>query len=156
MEPGTGDPVETEVKPRAIKLGMPALVTLTRSRISPLLPAVCSLLLLIASPAFAFRCGSKVVSKGDHYTKVLKYCGEPIGVQQRMIYREGRTRPRVSVGDPNGIQLEREVQSYERSYVEVVVEEWTYNLGPRKLMRLVRFENGFVADVEQLGYGFNP
>ena len=135
---------------------MPALATPARSPLSPLLPAVCSLLLLIAGPAFAFRCGSKVVSKGDHYSKVLKYCGEPIGVQERRIYREGRTRPRVSVDDPNGIQLEDDVQSYERSYVEVVVEEWTYNFGPRKLMRLVRFENGFVADIEQLGYGFNP
>ena len=135
---------------------MPVLATPARSRLSPLLPAVCSLLLLIAGPAFAFRCGSKVVSKGDHYTKVLKYCGEPIGVQERRIYREGPTRPRVRTEDPNGLMVEQEVQSYERSYVEIVVEEWTYNLGPRKLMRLVRFENGFVADIDQLGYGFDP
>ena len=135
---------------------MPVLNTPARSPLSPLLPAVCSLLLLIAGPAFAFRCGSKVVSEGDHYSKVLKYCGEPIGVQERRIYREGPTRPRVHVEDPNDFVAEHEVQFYQRSYVEVVVEEWTYNFGPRKLMRLVRFENGFVADIEQLGYGFNP
>ena len=41
-----------------------------------------------------------------------------------------------------------------RSYVEVLVEEWTYNFGPRKLMRVVRFENGLVSDVTQLGYGY--
>jgi hypothetical protein len=38
--------------------------------------------------------------------------------------------------------------------VEIVIEEWTYNFGPRRLMQLVRFENGFVADMDQLGYGF--
>ena len=42
----------------------------------------------------------------------------------------------------------------DRSYVEVIVEEWTYNFGPRKLMRIIRFENGLVADVKELGYGY--
>jgi len=118
-----------------------------------LLPA-CALLLLMAGPAQAFRCGSKIVSQGDHYTKVLKICGEPIGVQERVIYREGPTRPRFQVDGPNGIPVDQEVLRYNRSYVEVVVEEWTYNFGPRRLMQLVRFENGFVADIERLGYGF--
>ena len=122
----------------------------------PLLPALCALSLLAAGPAFAFRCGAKLVTEGDHYSKVLKYCGEPIGVQERMIYREGRTRPRVFSNGPNGLRMEREVLAYDRSYVEVAVEEWTYNFGPRRLMQLVRFENGFVAEVEQLGYGFRP
>ena len=121
-----------------------------------LLTSVCALLLLAAGPVEAFRCGAKVVSEGDHYSKVLKYCGEPIGVQERLIYREGRTRPRVVLDGPNGLRMDREVASYERSYVEVAVEEWTYNFGPRRLMQLVRFENGFVAEVEQLGYGFRP
>jgi hypothetical protein len=116
--------------------------------------------LLLASalttvPAHAFRCGSRIVSEGDHYSKVLKICGEPMGVQERVIYREGRTRPRYSIEAPGGIRYEREVLgNYERSYVEIVVEEWTYNFGPRRLMQLVRFENGFVTEVEQLGYGY--
>ena len=36
---------------------------------------------------------------------------------------------------------------------EVVVEEWTYNLGPRLLMRVVVLEDGYVEDVKHLGYG---
>ena len=115
---------------------------------------VAGLLLLAMTPALAFRCGSKIVTDGDHYTKVRKYCGEPLGIQERVIYREGRTRPRVNNGLGNGVNLDREVVYYDRSFVEVVVEEWTYNFGPRRLMQLVRFENGFVADIEQLGYGF--
>jgi hypothetical protein len=37
---------------------------------------------------------------------------------------------------------------------EVVVEEWTYNLGPRLLMRVVRLEDGYVEDIKHLGYGY--
>ncbi len=135
---------------------MPPHNAKSRPPLHLLLPAVCALVLLAAGPAFAFRCGAKIVTEGDHYSKVLKYCGEPIGVQERLIYREGRTRPRVFTEGSNGIRIEREVLTYDRSYVEVAVEEWTYNFGPRRLMQLVRFENGFVAEIEQLGYGFRP
>jgi hypothetical protein len=37
---------------------------------------------------------------------------------------------------------------------EVLIEQWTYNLGPRKLMRSIRLENGIVRDVDHLGYGY--
>ncbi|MEZ5565762.1 MAG: DUF2845 domain-containing protein [Gammaproteobacteria bacterium] len=116
-----------------------------------------TLLLLLATPAMAFRCGNRIVSPGDHYSKVLKICGEPLGVQQRMIYRAGPTLPRTQIlQGPGGLRVERELLYADRSYVEVVVEEWTYNFGPHRLMQLVRFENGFVADIDQLGYGFRP
>jgi hypothetical protein len=118
-----------------------------------LLAAAC-LLVLAATPALAFRCGNRIVSDGDHYSKVLKICGEPTGVQERVIYREGVTRPRFRVEGPNGLRYDQEVLQYDRSYVEVLVEEWTYNFGPRRLMQLVRFENGFVVEVDQLGYGY--
>ncbi len=126
------------------------------SRPQRLLPVVWALLLLASGPALAFRCGAKLVSEGDHYSKVLKYCGEPIGVSERVVYREGRTRPRVRIEGPDGLRVEREVLNYDRSYVEIQVEEWTYNFGPRRFMQLVRFENGFVAEIDQLGYGFRP
>jgi hypothetical protein len=135
---------------------MPLHDAKSRPPLHPLLLAICALLLLATGPAFAFRCGAKLVTEGDHYSKVLKYCGEPIGVQERVIYREGRTRPPLRVDGPNGVQVDREVLAYDRSYVEVAVEEWTYNFGPRRLMQLVRFENGFVVEVDQLGYGFQP
>lgn len=37
---------------------------------------------------------------------------------------------------------------------EVLIEEWTYNLGSHRLMRLVRLENGIVIDIRHLGYGY--
>ncbi len=144
------------MNPHAINPAMPLRDAQSQPWLQALLLASCGLLLLAAGPAFAFRCGSKLVTTGDHYSKVLKYCGEPIGVQERQIYREGRTRPRVFMDGPNGLRVEREVLAYDRSYIEIEVEEWTYNFGPRRLMQLVRFENGFVAETEELGYGFRP
>jgi hypothetical protein len=112
--------------------------------------------LLVAEPAQAFRCGSRIVSKGDHSSKVRRYCGEPLGVQERLIYRSGITRPRWRLeGPPGSATMDREVIAYRESYVEVLVEEWTYNLGPHRLMRLVRFENGFVTEIHPLGYGYH-
>ena len=40
--------------------------------------------------------------------------------------------------------------------VEVPVETWTYNLGPNKLMRRLRLEDGVVVDIDTLGYGYHP
>jgi hypothetical protein len=37
---------------------------------------------------------------------------------------------------------------------DVVIEEWTFNFGPHQLMRVVRLENGTVAEIKYLGYGF--
>jgi hypothetical protein len=77
-----------------------------------------------------------------------------------MIYRGGVPRRGVSreltVGtDTGSISTTRqELLIHDRSVVEVLVEEWTYNLGPHQLMRVVRFENGLVADVRKLGYGY--
>jgi hypothetical protein len=37
--------------------------------------------------------------------------------------------------------------------VEAVVETWTYNFGPNKLMQRLRFVDGVLEDIESLGYG---
>lgn len=97
------------------------------------------LLLLVVTPAHAFRCGTRIITRGDHADKILRFCGEPASVQTRVAQRAyvsdfGRVYPGV---------LE-----------EVVIEEWTYNLGPNQLIRVVRLENGFVAEIRHLGYGY--
>jgi hypothetical protein len=128
----------------------------TRPRRQGRLPTLllAALALLVAGPAEAFRCGSRLVSRGDPQAKVRNFCGDPAGMQERIIYRSGRTRAPITSELPPGVGDRNEVVAYDRSLVEVVVEEWTYNLGPRKLMRLVRFENGFVTEVKTLGYGY--
>lgn len=91
--------------------------------------------------ADALRCGNRVISRGDHATRVLRYCGEPTAVQSWVTHR--------------GVVGFGNLYHPDIGFVEeVLVEEWTYNFGPRRLMRQVRLENGIVEDVELLGYGY--
>lgn len=99
----------------------------------------CLLLIAAAAPAHAFRCGTRIITRGDHAEKILRFCGEPSSVHTRL-----QTRAYVT-------QLGR---LYPGIREEVVVEEWTFNLGPRHLMRVVRLENGFVEEIKSLGYGY--
>jgi hypothetical protein len=100
--------------------------------------------LLAASPAFAFRCGNKIVSDGDTREQVAAKCGEPTEVvKQRSVYR------RPAIWTQEGPYYIGE------DFMEIPVEAWVYNLGPNKLMQRVRFEGGVVVDIETLGYGYN-
>jgi len=91
--------------------------------------------------ANALRCGNRVISRGDHAVKVLRYCGKPIAIESRVVHR--RVVAFGSYVHPGLGLLE-----------DVLIEDWTYNFGPGKLMRQIRLENGFVRDVRELGYGF--
>jgi hypothetical protein len=105
-----------------------------------LLTAVTTLLLLLAvSPAHAFRCGTRIITRGDHADKILRFCGEPASIQTRISQRSYVSK----VG-----------QVYPGVVEEVVIEEWTYNMGPHQLIRVVRLENGLVAEIKHLGYGY--
>lgn len=91
------------------------------------------------APAHAFRCGTRIITPGDHADKILKFCGEPTAVQTRLSQRAF---------------VSRYGRYYPGLIEEVVIEEWTFNLGPHQLVRVVRLENGLVADIKYLGYGY--
>ncbi|HEX6994820.1 MAG TPA: DUF2845 domain-containing protein [Gammaproteobacteria bacterium] len=112
-----------------------------RRRFAALLAAAGLLAIGAEASADALRCGSHVISRGDHAVKVLRYCGEPIAIQSRLLHR--RVSAFGSFFHPGLGLLE-----------EVLIEEWTYNFGPARLMRQVQLENGFVREVRELGYGF--
>lgn len=95
--------------------------------------------LLASAPAHAFRCGNRIITRGDHAEKILRFCGEPTAVQSRVSQRG-------YVADFGRV--------YPGLVEDVLIEEWTYNLGPHQLVRVVRLENGFVADIKHLGYGY--
>jgi hypothetical protein len=107
--------------------------------------AVAALLLAFAIPASAdgLRCGSRLVTNGDPRSKVRHFCGEPTDVQTRYILR----RPTFTAGG--------RFFTYGDGYVEIPVEIWTYNFGPYKLMRQIRFVDGVVDEIESLGYGYH-
>ncbi|MDH3589595.1 MAG: DUF2845 domain-containing protein [Gammaproteobacteria bacterium] len=95
---------------------------------------------LYAAPAEAFRCGNKIVVEGDDISRVYHICGEPDATQH---WTEVRLRP-----------VYRYSYFYRDSLpVEIQIEEWTYNLGSRRFMRRLRFENGQLVDIRELRYG---
>jgi len=98
-----------------------------------------------AAPAMAdsFRCGTKLVTDGDSADKVQSLCGPPSGITRSEVWR----RPVIwRFGRPYYLSQDP---------VPVAVEYWTYNLGPNKLMRRLRLEDGLVTEIETLGHGYH-
>lgn len=108
--------------------------------------------LTLSAPAMALRCDRKIISEGMPQEKVRKYCGEPTSIQERSLVRAGipRRLDRPS-SDRKGSQ---QLVIPNRGYEEVLVDEWTYNFGRHRFMYMIRFENGFVTLIKELGYGY--
>ena len=108
--------------------------------------------LVVTTPAHAFRCGNRIVVTDMHEAQVRRACGEPttrrnLGTTVRgiLIPYERRVLPGMSgtIWPGHGRYVE-----------EVVVTEYVYNFGPRKLMRRLVFEGGVLVSIETLGYGY--
>jgi len=89
-----------------------------------ILPFVGLTLSLLATPAAAdMRCEGGLVNVGDSKGYVYEICGEP------------------SFRDTIALD--------ETSTTEGVVEQWTYNLGPGRFLRIVTFEAGLVSTIDR-------
>jgi len=89
--------------------------------------------------ADTMRCGNQVVGEGDAVEDVLEACGEPTTRSRTWIQR----RPQYELG------------GWEYSFPgreDVPVDLWTYEGGPHKLTRRVRFIAGKVTSIETLGH----
>lgn len=113
---------------------------------------VASLILtLVCMPAHAFRCGNRIVTKHMHEAEVQRACGEPTTV-----CHVGRTLRSIELPierDLGGGWTTRNFPGYGIAQ-EVIVTEYVYNFGPRKLMRRLLFEGGILVSIETLGYGY--
>lgn len=111
----------------------------------PLLAGLTVVAAALAAPAHAdgMRCGGRLIRDGDARAEVRAFCGEPADVQTRSILR----RPVYN--------LRGRMVYFGDGLIEIPVETWTYNFGPNKLMRRVRFVDGLVDEIETLGYGYN-
>jgi hypothetical protein len=80
-------------------------------------------------------CDDRVLSTGDTKADVLTKCGEPF-------YRTSHDEElRVPLDDTRSREI------------TVTVEEWTYNFGPQRFMRIITFRNGKVSDIRTGRYG---
>ena len=113
--------------------------------------AIMLLGLLVAEPAEAFRCGTKLVKEGMHEQQVIAICGEPAAIRHLgYALRPYTHRPRRSQGLTEYYYPGLGVYAQ-----EVAITEYIYNFGPRKQMRRLVFEGGFLADIEAIGYGYH-
>jgi len=78
--------------------------------------------------SLALRCENGIVDQGDRAFDVLRQCGEPDFVDR---WFEG-----LAFAYPFGVE----------------VEEWYYDFGPQRLVRMLRFRNGRLVSVETGGY----
>jgi len=104
----------------------------------------------VCRPAAAedtLRCGSRIVSTGDGKDKVRSLCGEPTDVA--FVGVIGR---RAIPGYPNGSSYDQ--WYYGPAWVEMPVEIWTYNFGPNKLLRKLRFIGDELVEIRTDGHGY--
>lgn len=100
-------------------------------------------------PVYALKCGSDLILEGDRKIEVLHKCGDPVTIDQRVEY-EGL---RLQEFNLQGRNQPHYIFDYEQ-HKPIYIEEWTYNFGPRRFMRLIRFENGVLDEITVLGYGY--
>jgi hypothetical protein len=108
-------------------------------------------LALVTTPAHAFRCGNKIVTKDMHEAQVVRACGAPTTMRNI-----GSTLRNIHIpieSNYGGGWTARHFGGYGFSQ-EVVITEYVYNFGPRKLMRRLLFEGGVLVSIETLGYGY--
>ena len=117
-----------------------------------IIAATTLVLLITSSSAFAFRCGQKIVIENMHEMQVRKACGAPTTERQIGTTLRSVDVPYRSV-QSGGITVER-FPGYGPLLQEVVLTEYVYNFGPRKLMRRLLFEGGVLVSIETIGYGY--
>lgn len=108
--------------------------------------------LMLAEPAAAFRCGSKLVVDGMHEQQVIAICGEP--TTRRNLGYALRPYDFSRRSNPGGGWTRRVDPGLSGFVEEVIITEFTYNFGPRKLMQRLVFEGGVLVEIATIGYGY--
>lgn len=108
------------------------------------------MLLFSSGTAYAFRCGNRIVKEDMHEAEVQRACGAP--TTMRHIGRALRNVD-VPIRRRHGGWTTQHFPGYNLTQ-EVIITEYVYNFGPRKLMRRLIFEGGVLVSIESLGYGY--
>jgi hypothetical protein len=83
-------------------------------------------------------CDRGMISIGATAGEVLNKCGEPATSTTREAKRYG----------------ERSGYGHERYYSTVAIDDWIFNFGPNRFQYQVVLENGRVARIRSLDYGY--
>jgi len=82
------------------------------------------------------ECTEQLVSRGDSKNDVLSKCGEP------------------TWQDSHQEELLERLDTGQVRKLFVVVDEWTYDLGPNRFVRIFTFRNGKLVDIRTGNYGY--
>ena len=80
-------------------------------------------------------CCDQIILTSESKGEVLAKCGNPY-------YRTSRNE-----------ELREQLGGTQSREVVVAVEEWTYNCGPQRFLRIITFRNGHVIDIRTGKYG---
>jgi hypothetical protein len=125
------------------------LLTMRPNDINVLRIAIACGAMMIAGNALAFRCGNRLVKEGMAESQVIELCGEPESTR----HLGYKLRPYIIKRPAGQSSLSGSRHIYAGFHEEVLIKEMLFNFGPRKLMRVVRFEGGRMVTVETAGYG---
>ena len=104
--------------------------------------------MVLSESAEAFRCGNRIIRDGMHEGQVRALCGEPISSRNLGYVIRSYSPDGYAIGSVNSHYF------WPGYYNEVMATELVYNFGPRKLMRILRFEGGYLVDIRTSGYGY--
>jgi hypothetical protein len=117
---------------------------------SSLALSIACIFMLGSDPAYALRCGQRLVKDGMYEEHVIDICGEPVS-RRHLGYV---LRPYI-LKRPAGILGTHSTRHvYGGFHEELLVTELVFNFGPRKLMRVLRFEGGRLTSIRTMGYGY--
>jgi hypothetical protein len=95
------------------------------------------------------------IQPGDRKSYVYETCGEPDYVDSHYERRGSQNYADVRQNNfSHNRRYHNNSFNYGKSHyqdVEVLVEEWVYDFGSSRLRKLLRFENGRLIEVENLG-----
>lgn len=103
--------------------------------------AVCSVMLFTGEVlASSIRCQGRIISPGDRKYEVLVKCGEPDDVESREVYEYRRIK------NHRGVIHGKYVEPY-RIEIPILIETWTYDFGPTRLIRYLHFKNDTLVNI---------
>ncbi len=106
--------------------------------------------MLISDPAHALRCGRLLVKDGMQEAQIIEMCGDPVSRR----YLGYVLRPYILKRPAGILGMHSTRHIYSGFHEELLITELTFNFGPRKLMRVLRFEGGQLTSIRTTGYGY--
>lgn len=118
-------------------------------KICLVVPMYC-VFMLSSQPAHALRCGTRLVKDGMLESHVIEICGAPVS-RLELGYV---LRPYILKRPAGNFGTHGTKRVYGGYHQQLPVTELVFNFGPRKLMRIMRFEGSRLTSIETAGYGY--